>query len=192
MERMPLRRQENESLAGPGMAVSRGVPMIEGPVSRVTAVCAARRQTLVARKKSMAQDKKDLVKILKQELEFIEKGGYRTPQHAAWRPQPIFQDSPTCLNFGDVAELRPCEECALVEFVPSERLQEKFPCRHISLDEAGLTLDSLYRSGTEEETYAAVSKWLKRKIESLEGERPQVQTGEPCANSRAKAARSEN
>jgi len=140
----------------------------------------------------MAQNKKDLVNILKRELEFMEKGGYRTPEHAAWRPQFIFQDSPTCLNFGDVAEQRPCKECALIEFVPSERLQEKFPCRHIPLDEAGLTLDSLYRTGTEEETYAAVSKWLKRKIESLEGERPQVQTGESCANSRAKAARSEN
>lgn len=140
----------------------------------------------------MLQDRKELVKILKEELEFIEKGGYRKPGHAAWRPQFVFQDSPTCLNFGNVGERRPCEECALIEFVPAARHQEKFPCRHIPLDEAGVTLDSLYRTGTEEETYAAVAKWLKAKIKSLEGERPEGQTAEPGANSRAKAARNES
>ena len=47
----------------------------------------------------MNNDKRNLVTVLKAELEFVEKGGYRNISLSAWRPQFIFQDSPTCLNF---------------------------------------------------------------------------------------------
>ena len=43
----------------------------------------------------MAQSKKDVLATLQAELAFVERGGYRTPQQAAWRPQFIFEDSPT-------------------------------------------------------------------------------------------------
>ena len=51
----------------------------------------------------MTKDKRDLLDVLKAELQFLEKGGYRHTARAEWRPQFIFQDSPTCLNFDPTA-----------------------------------------------------------------------------------------
>jgi hypothetical protein len=48
------------------------------------------------------------------------------------------------------------------------RLGEKFPCRHIPLNEAGFTVDTYYRLGTFEEAEAAVGTWLRKKIAELE------------------------
>jgi hypothetical protein len=123
----------------------------------------------------MPWDKKDLVRILKRELEFVEAGGYRTPQRAAWRPQFIFEDSPTCINYRNIGQRRPCSQCALIDFVPNGQKQEKFPCRHIPLDESGQNLNLLYRTGTEEETYAIVANWLKTTIQRLEREKAEAE-----------------
>lgn len=122
--------------------------------------------------------KKDVLATLKAELAFLEHGGYRTPQQATWRPQFIFQDSPTCLNYRNLEKRLPCKQCALMEFVPSGFQQERFPCRYIALDELGQTLDSLYRTGTEEETYEIVAKWLRRTIARLERESDSSLVGE--------------
>ena len=46
----------------------------------------------------MASKKRDLLEVLKLELEFLKGGGYR--KGSSWRPQFIFEDSPTCLNYG--------------------------------------------------------------------------------------------
>lgn len=140
----------------------------------------------------MSPANKDLLSILKTELEFLESGGYRTPQHAAWRPQFIFQDSPTCLNFRNFGKRFPCRQCALNQFVPNGQKQEKFPCRHIPLDESGQTLDSLYRTGTEEETYAIVAQWLKATIERLEREGVSAEDSAASPESQAVAAGNRN
>jgi hypothetical protein len=140
----------------------------------------------------MSPANKDLLSILKTELEFLESGGYRTPQHAAWRPQFIFQDSPTCLNFRNFGKRLLCSQCALMQFVPNGQKQEKFPCRHIPLDESGQTLDSLYRTGTEEETYAIVAQWLKATIERLERERVSAEDSAASPESLAIAAGNRN
>jgi hypothetical protein len=124
----------------------------------------------------MSCENKELVKILKRELEFVEAGGYLTPKQAAWRPQFIFEDSPTCVNHRNFERRLPCNQCALIELVPNGSKPEKFPCRHIPLDESGQTLHSLYRTGTEEETHALVAVWLKTTIERLERE----QASSPC------------
>jgi hypothetical protein len=116
----------------------------------------------------MRQTDKDVLKTLHQELAFLELGGYRSPQQAAWRPQFIFEDSPTCLNFRNLPKRVPCSDCALMEFVPEGSKQERFPCRHIPLDDSGLTLDFLYRTATEEEAHALVANWLKKTITELE------------------------
>ena len=116
----------------------------------------------------MLSTDKDVLKALHEELVFLELGGYRLPQHAAWRPQFIFEDSPTCLNFRNPGKRAPCSDCALMEFVPEGSQQERFPCRHIPLDDSGLTLDLLYRTATEEEAHALVAKWLKKTIGELE------------------------
>lgn len=74
----------------------------------------------------MHETKKDVLTTLQEELAFLERGGYRSPQQAAWRPQFIFEDSPTCLNFRNLGKRLPCRECALMEFVPNGSKQERF------------------------------------------------------------------
>jgi hypothetical protein len=116
----------------------------------------------------MRSDKRDLLDVLKAELEFLEKGGYRHPARAAWRPQFMFQDSPTCLNFDLPQHPRPCSDCALMQLVPADSQERKVPCRYIALNERGDTLDSLYRSGTQEELESVFRQWLKTTIARLE------------------------
>jgi hypothetical protein len=116
----------------------------------------------------MSKDQRQLVDVLRQELEFLEKGGYRHPSHAAWRPQFMFQDSPTCLNFNSNDTPAPCTDCVMMQVVPADSQQRKFPCRYIPLNERGETLDLLYRAGTQEETQAAFKNWLKSTIARLE------------------------
>ena len=55
-----------------------------------------------------------------------------------------------------------------MEFVPNGSKQERFPCRHIPLDDSGQTLDCLYRTAAEEEVYAMVAEWPKKAIAELE------------------------
>ena len=116
----------------------------------------------------MTNDKRDLLDVLKAELEFLEKGGYRHTARAPWRPQFIFQDSPTCLNFDPTQQPRPCSDCLLMQLVPEDLRSKKIPCRYIPLSEHGETIDSFYRTGTQEELEAAVAQWLKTTISRLE------------------------
>jgi hypothetical protein len=119
----------------------------------------------------MASKKRDLLEVLRLELEFLKGGGYR--KSSSWRPQFIFEDSPTCLNYGDAERKRPCFECVLMKLVPEQFLTEKIPCRQIPLNEARETIHSLYQNGTSEELEAAVSEWLMNMIPKLELERAQ-------------------
>lgn len=122
----------------------------------------------------MTKGKRDLLDVLKAELAFLEKGGYHVTARVPWRPQFLFQDSPTCLNF-DPAELqRPCGECVLVQLLPEKLRDKKIACRYIPLNERGETIDSFYRSGTQEELEAAFSRWLKTAIARLEKEKAEA------------------
>ena len=109
----------------------------------------------------------NLVDVLKGELEFLNQGGYRK---VSWRPQFIFEDSPTCLNYHSQAQ-KPCSECALMQFVPREKREERAPCRFIPLNERGDTVDSLYRIETQEELESALRNWLTKEIDKLEAAR---------------------
>ena len=119
----------------------------------------------------MTNDKRNLVDALKAELEFLEKGGYRHTARAAWRPQFLFQDSPTCLNFDSVQSPKSCSDCILMQLIPEDRRNKKIPCRYILLSEHGETIDSFYRTGTQEELEAAVAQWLRTTIARLEREK---------------------
>ncbi|HXY13216.1 MAG TPA: hypothetical protein VEI26_01810 [Terriglobales bacterium] len=118
----------------------------------------------------MPQQDQNLLRVLKAELAFFENGGYRTPRGVQWRPQFIFQDSPTCLNYGNSTGRLACSECALIHVVPKDRQEERFPCRHIPLDESGQTLDWLYRTGTEKQTHEILANWLRANIARLQRE----------------------
>jgi hypothetical protein len=109
----------------------------------------------------------NVVDSLRLELKLLELGLYRAPTPA--RPLLIFQDSPTCLRYGDA----PCPNCALTQFVPSECRSEVAPCQRIQLNDARETVDSLYRTGTQEELEETVGEWLKATIRRLESQQPQ-------------------
>jgi hypothetical protein len=114
------------------------------------------------------QDSRNLLKTLKAELAFVEKGGYRDRPRFPWRPSFVFEDSPTCLNFEAKEERRPCAECVLMQLVPEEQKKLKFPCRHIPLTPEGDSVAHFYESGTEKELESALKCWLTRKIAELE------------------------
>ena len=118
----------------------------------------------------MLLNRRELLETLRGELAFIESGGYRKPGHAQWRAQFMFEDSPTCPN-GDPAKARkPCSECPLIAFVPEDQRKKRTPCRYIPLNALNETLDSLYRTGTQEEVEAATVDWLKATIDRLQQE----------------------
>ncbi len=118
----------------------------------------------------MEMDTRDALEVLKFEREFLEKGGYERSPKAPWRPQFIFEDSPTCMNYDCKENSGPCSNCVLMQLVPPERRSEKIPCRHIPLNEAGETVDSFYRYGTQEKLEHALAGWLRATITRLEEE----------------------
>ena len=119
----------------------------------------------------MAQDDRDILEILKFELSFLEDGGYGRSPQAPWRAPAIFEDSPICPNFCDPARPHPCESCLLEQFVPEGQQKESIPCRFISLTEEGLTVEDLYRTGSQAEMEEALAKWLRTQIQRIERER---------------------
>src|ERR1700674_4840907 len=108
----------------------------------------------------MSNNDRNLLDVLKRELQFLEEGGYRQFPTAARRPQFIFEDSPTCMNYKRKGNLRPCSECLLMRFVPPDCHSEAIPCRHIPLNAEGFTIDTYYRLGTHEEPETALTSWL--------------------------------
>ena len=91
----------------------------------------------------MAKDQRDLLELLKEELDFIEMGGYGRSVRTPWLPKSIFQDSLSCLNYGYPYRAHSCNECHLIDFVAPEHRTEMVPCHFIPLDEAGDTIESL-------------------------------------------------
>jgi hypothetical protein len=59
-------------------------------------------------------------------------------------------------------------DCFLLDFVPKQSRHEAIPCRHISLNESSETLDTLYRTATNEEIEQSLREWLLKTIAGLE------------------------
>ena len=91
----------------------------------------------------MAQNGRDILEILKFELNFLMDGGYGRFPRSPWRAPAIFEDSPICPNFSDVSHPYPCESCLLAQFVPQEQRSDAVPCRFIPLTKDGQSLDDL-------------------------------------------------
>jgi len=116
----------------------------------------------------MPRDDRETLETLKAELDFIEKGGYGRSVRTPWKPTSVFQDSLTCLNFGDPERTHPCDECLLMQFVPPERRSADIPCHLIPLGEKGETIESLAQGGNQEAMEEAVKNWLRAAIKRLE------------------------
>ena len=119
----------------------------------------------------MAKDDRDLLELLKTELDFIEKGGYGRSVRTPWLPKSIFQDSLSCLNYGYFHRAHPCNECHLIDFVAPEHRTEMVPCHFIPLDEAGDTIEDLDSEENQNRTERLLKEWLRERIHQLEAAR---------------------
>ena len=119
----------------------------------------------------MHKDERDLLDVLKFELNFLEKGGYGRSPREPWRPVFVFEDSPTCMNYDSKENPDPCDACVLMQLVPAEFRETKIPCRHIPFNAQGETLDTLYRYADQHETEKIYGDWLRSTIAKLEESR---------------------
>lgn len=121
---------------------------------------------------SVAKREVRLLDALKEELEYLDSGGYSRTLGDGWRAPLVFEDSPICINHGHSANPTPCSECALMPLVPPEFRDRSVPCRFIQLNSSGETLDHLYRYADERELAATYRRWLVNLIEALEALEP--------------------
>ena len=121
------------------------------------------------RKQNDVEDRRQRVlKLLKAELEFVEKGGYRRSERSPWRPPYVFEESPSCPNYSDRSRAHRCIDCWLMEFVSPDLRVEQVPCRFAQLTSDGITVDSLYRTGTTAEMEEVLVRWLRERIREIE------------------------
>lgn len=119
----------------------------------------------------MAMDDRDILDILQDELDFIEKGGYGRSVRTPWKSKSVFQDSLTCINFGDPSRSHPCNECHLIDFVSPELRATEIPCHQIPLNDAGDTIENLELNENQSEMEETVKNWLRRQIQRIQAER---------------------
>lgn len=119
----------------------------------------------------MSNDDRDILELLKDELDFIEKGGYGRSVRTPWKPTSAFQDSLTCLNYGYPKRVHPCNECHLLDFVGPADQVATVPCHHIPLNEAGETIEDLEGEDNEARLERKVGDWVRARIKEIEEER---------------------
>ena len=119
----------------------------------------------------MPQDERDILEVLRAELEHIEKGGYGRPVRTPQTPTSVFQDSLTCINYGYPYRAHPCAECLLHDFVPDTRRAESVPCHHIPLDAGGTTVEALETEDNQSRLEEKVKAWLRARISEIEERR---------------------
>ena len=119
----------------------------------------------------MATDERDILEILKNELDFIEKGGYGCSVRTPWLHKSTFQDSLSCLNYSYPYRAHPCNECRLIEFVNPEDRTREVPCHFIPLNSDGDTIEDLELTDNQAKLEKEVSAWLRAKIKEIEVQR---------------------
>ncbi len=116
----------------------------------------------------MTKDDRDIIELLKAELNFLEKGGYGRSVRTPELPTSIFQDSPSCACFPFRTH---DSECALMEFVPPEFRSETTPCHFIPLNQTGDTAAMIEERGDQQRLEEAIKNWLRARISQIEQER---------------------
>jgi hypothetical protein len=119
----------------------------------------------------MSNDERDILELLKEELDFIEKGGYGRSVRTPWKPKSAFQDSLTCINYGYPYRAHPCNECHLLDFVSPENKVAEVPCHHIPLNAAGETIEDLELLDDDSKIERKVRDWLRARIKEIEEQR---------------------
>ena len=116
----------------------------------------------------MAKDERDILDVLKLELDFLEQGGYGRSASTPWKWTSTFQHSPSCINFNRPERTRPCTECPLIDFVPAAARSQDVPCHHIPVGPTGETVNTLEREHDLLEVEEALKKWLQSTIRQIQ------------------------
>jgi len=119
----------------------------------------------------MTTDDRDILELLKDELTFIEEGGYGRSVRTPWLRKSTFQDSLSCINYGYPYRAHPCNECHLLDFVTPEHRTEQVPCHFIPLNTDGETIEDLELQDNQAKIEREVKDWLRSKIKELEAAR---------------------
>jgi hypothetical protein len=119
----------------------------------------------------MAKDERDMLELLKSELDFIEQGGYGRAVKTPWKATSPFRESLTCVNYALPQKAHPCSECHLIDFVPSDKRGEELPCHVIPLNAEGDTVESLELEDNQSRLEGALKGWMRARIRELEVER---------------------
>ena len=119
----------------------------------------------------MTTDERDILDLLKNELAFVESGGYGRSVRTPWLFKSVFQDSLSCINYGYPYRAHPCNECHLLEFVTPEHQTEQVPCHYIPLNADGETIEDLELQDNQAKLEREVGKWLRDRIKQIEEER---------------------
>ena len=119
----------------------------------------------------MTTDERDILEVLKDELAFIESGGYGRSVRTPWYNKSTFQDSLSCINYGYPYRALPCYECHLLDFVTPEHRTAEVPCHHIPLNADGETIEDLELQENQAKLEREVRRWLRDRIKQIEEER---------------------
>ena len=122
----------------------------------------------------MAKDERNLLELLKSELDFLEKGGYGRSVKTPWKATSPFRDSLTCVNYALPEKAHPCSECHLIDFVPADKSDEELPCHFIPLNEKGETVESLEQENGQAKLEEALKHWMRAKITEIEASRQEI------------------
>jgi hypothetical protein len=115
----------------------------------------------------MAQDSRELLQILRFELNYLEQGGFDRDRALLGIESP-FLGTIACINYGDPLRPHACHECLLHQFVPEEQRTEDIPCHHIVLNSSGETIASLIECHDPARMRTALEDWLHNAIAKLE------------------------
>ena len=116
----------------------------------------------------MAKDDRDMLELLRTELDFLEKGGYGRSVRTPWTPTSPFRDSLTCVNYALPEKAHPCSECHLIDFVPAHHRADDLPCHHIPLNDAGETVEDFELESNQTKLEEALKEWLRGRIKEIE------------------------
>jgi hypothetical protein len=119
----------------------------------------------------MTTDERDVLELLKDELHFIEQGGYGRSVRTPWQSKSTFQDSLSCINYGYPYRAHPCSECHLLEFVSPENRTQNVPCHFIPLNTDGDTIEDLEQRNNQAKLEHEVCEWLRAQIKTIEEQR---------------------
>jgi len=114
----------------------------------------------------MSESRREVLVLLKKELEFLDRGGYGGTE--SWKPLAVFLDSPSCPNRLDVERSTPCPQCWLFNFVPDRYGRELPACHFIPMTDDGKSVENMKREYSQVEMREKVKTWLRAEIEHLE------------------------